>query len=482
MKRPLEDEQDIEFLRQVAITQDKQLKVLVRVLEEKSRLIDELTGRTGDLQATLAFLDAQNETGGKTSSATSDAPTTDDSSKEAAPPTGHGPKAQPKLPRETRLFELDEADKTCPACGGELRPMEDQVETSEMIDVVQVEYRLVEVQRQKYSCACGGCVETAPGPERAVEGGRYSLDFAAHVATSKYLDHLPLHRLCRMMKRAGLEVPPNSLWDQLWRLTRLLRPAYDALHRRLLAEPIIGLDQTSWPKLEAKGKKPWQMWGFTAEGMATYKICRDKSADTMKSLLGESPRILVCDMLSTHGKVARDIEGIELAGCWAHAARRFREAADDFPQAQPIVDRIRRLFDIDGRATSQEERTRLRDGQSRALVKEILRELYRLAIPRTTNLGQAAHYVLKYQEELTRFLEDPRIPLDNNSTERALRGPVVGRKNHYGSKSKDGTEAAAIYYSLFETAKLQDVDPHAYLRAAAIAGRRGEVLLPGALA
>jgi len=296
MKRPLQDEQDIEFLRQVAITQDKQLKVLVRVLEEKSRLIDELTGRTGDLQATLAFLDAQNvdaqnETGGKTSSATSDAPTTDDSPKEAAPPTGHGPKAQPTLPRETRLFELDEADKTCPACGGELRPMEDQVETSEMIDVVQVEYRLVEVQRQKYSCACGGCVETAPGPERAVEGGRYSLDFAAHVATSKYLDHLPLHRLCRMMKRAGLEVPPNSLWDQLWRLTRLLRPAYDALHRRLLAEPIIGLDQTSWPKLEAKGKKPWQMWGFTAEGMATYKICRDKSADTMKSLLGMLPGI-----------------------------------------------------------------------------------------------------------------------------------------------------------------------------------------------
>ena len=104
--------------------------------------------------------------------------------------------------------------------------------------------------------------------------------------------------------------------------------------------------------------------------------------------------------------------------------------------------------------------------------------LWSQASLKSLSIGNAAAYVIANWDRLTRFLGDARIPLDNNATERAIRGPVVGRKNHYGSKSRNGTEIAAIFYTLLETAKLTGVDPATYLREAAIADARGEVLLP----
>ena len=105
--------------------------------------------------------------------------------------------------------------------------------------------------------------------------------------------------------------------------------------------------------------------------------------------------------------------------------------------------------------------------------------LWTQATLKTLSIGHAAAYVVANWDRLTRFLGDARIPLDNNATERGIRGPVVGRKNHYGSKSRRGTEVAATFYTLFETAKLHGVDPAAYLRAAAMADAQGGVLLPG---
>jgi transposase len=162
-----------------------------------------------------------------------------------------------------QVFELDAPDTTCPSCGGTLRPMKGQFETSEMIDVVEVSYRVVKVQQQKYACSCGGCVETALGPERATPGSRYSLDFAIKVAVDKYLDHIPLARQERILGRHGLVVTTQTLWDLLNALGRRLESASRALLARALAQPVIGLDQTSWPRLDGKADKPWQMWCVT---------------------------------------------------------------------------------------------------------------------------------------------------------------------------------------------------------------------------
>jgi transposase len=169
-----------------------------------------------------------------------------------------GPTEQTSLPHIEQVFELDEADKTCPSCGGELRAMAGQFETSEMIDVVEVSYRVVQIKHQKYTRKCGGCIETAPGPERATPGGRYSLDFAIKIALDKYLDHIPLARQERILRRHGLKVTTQTLWDQLHALGR---------------------------RLEVRDGKPWQMWCLTAPGIVVHQIRDDKGAATFKDLM-----------------------------------------------------------------------------------------------------------------------------------------------------------------------------------------------------
>ena len=138
-----------------------------------------------------------------------------------------------------------------------------------MIDVVELKYQVVEVERQKYVCGCGGAVETAPGPARAVEGGRYSLRFAIKVAFDKYVAHLPLERQARLMAHHGLIVTSQTLWDQCSAIMDLLEPTYDALFALLRASPVVGVDQTGWPDLEDSSLPPWQMWCVTAPGSST---------------------------------------------------------------------------------------------------------------------------------------------------------------------------------------------------------------------
>jgi transposase len=472
-------EKDIEQLRRIALAQQVQIDQLIKVLAAQSRRIDELVGKDGELQQALSLLE---ELGARAPQASTPAAGPDDElkkEKKKKPRTKSGPTAQPLLSVVEQVFELDEPDRTCPSCGGDLAPMKDQYETSELVDVVEVSYRIVKAKQQKYVCRCGGCVETAPGPERAVRGGRYSLDFAIKVAIDKYLDHAPLARQVRILLRHGVETTTQTLWDQVHAVGSELRPVYDALFARLLRRGVIGLDQTSWKRLEQKGAKPWQMWCITSPDTVYHRICDDKGKDTFTSLLGGYRGVIVCDALSTHGAGARDAPGIALAGCWAHVFRKFREAEPDHPEAVLAMKWIESLYEIDRRAgDDQAARAALRRTESAAVLAELKAWLFIQAPLKTLSIGAAARYALGNWERLTRFVDDPLIPLDNNQTERGIRGPVVGRKNHYGSKSRRGTEIAAILYTLIETAKLNDLDPARYLRDAVIAIRRGELVLP----
>ena len=175
-----------------------------------------------------------------------------------------------------------------------------------------------------------------------------------------------------------------------------------------------------------------------------------------------------------------------LANCWAHVLRHAEEAQENFPAAcGALLKMIRELYDIErevpgafpGGEEAQKLRHRLRQERSRPLTEKIHEWLFaQRGLPRS-ELGKLVHYILERWEGLTVFLEDPLVPLDNNAAERALRGPVLGRKNHYGSRSKRGTQVAAILYSLCETAKLHGLDPRAYLIAATKAALRQ----PGAI-
>ena len=477
----LRRETDIEQLRRVAIAQQIQIEQLLRVLRAKCDELAVLKGSEAELQQTLSLVEDLSRQAQTVASQLDELP---ESPARGGKPrkdrSRSGPTEQPSLPVVEQTFELDPADTTCPSCGGALVPMKGQFETSEMIDVVEVSYRVVRVQQQKYACKCGGCIETAPGPERAIVGGRYSLDFAIKVAIDKYLDHIPLARQERILRRHGLVVTTQTLWDQLQALGRRLESASRALLARLLAEPVIGLDQTSWPRLDGKGDTPWQMWCLTSPGVVVHRIRDDKRANTFRDLMDGYAGTVVCDALKTHEAGARGNDAIALAGCWAHVFRKFEEAEADHPEANLAMKWIGQLYEIDERAEGDlAKKAELRRTESAEVIATMKTWLWSQAALKTLSIGNAAAYVVTNWDRLTRFLGDARIPLDNNATERGIRGPVVGRKNHYGSKSRRGTEIASVFYTLLETAKLAAVDPAKYLRAAALADARGDVLLPG---
>ena len=471
----LEREQDIEELRKIALAQHAQLQLLMELVEKQRRELGRSHSRA-NFQLTLKMIEELKAKAKQAQEALAKAET---KKAERKPRTTSGPTEQPRLPIVEQVFTLDAPDRMCPSCGGELHAMKDQFEASEMIDVVEVSYRLVQVKQQKYVCRCGGCVETALGPERALPGSRYSLAFAIKILIDKWLDHIPLERQCRILERHGLDVTSQTLWDLAYAVAQRLSRVDAALFAHVKAQPVIGLDQTGWPRLDVQGSKPWQMWCLTAPGVVVHRICDDKSAATFKDLVGDYIGTIVADALSTHEAGAREGPGITLAGCWAHVFRRFDEARHDHPDAEKALAWIGALYAVDHRGGGELARIgELRRTEAPAILAELKDWLVERAGDSHLSIGKAAAYTLGIWDRLTRFVDDARIPLDNNATERAIRGPVVGRKNHYGSKSRSGTIVAATVYSILETAKLHDIDPAAYLLAAVRAADCGETLMP----
>ena len=459
------------------MAQQVQIEQLLKVLAQKCRELESLKGNPQELQQTLEFMEELTKKAQKAKQA-AEAAEAGKPKKPPKPRDKFGNTEQPDIEHQERLFELDPADLVCPSCGGQLEPMQGQFETSEMVDVIEVSYKLVTVKQQKYSCKCGSCVETAIGPERATPGGRYSLGFAIKVVVDKYEDHIPLARQQRILRRHGVKITSQALWDQVNVIARQLEPVSNALLASALAEGVIGLDQTSWKRLDGKGK-PWQVWCITTPKIICHRIRDNKGTDTFVDLVGGYEGTVVCDALKTHEAGARESPGIKLAGCWAHVFRKFKEAEPDHPEAGLATKWIGELYAIDEKAGGDlDRRAKLRQTESATVLETFKTWLWSQAVLETLSIGKAAAYVIANWERLNRFTQDPRIPLDNNATERAIRGPVVGRKNHYGSKSRRGTEAASTIYSLIETAKLHGVNSQLYLREAVRAARRDEVLLP----
>ena len=407
-----------------------------------------------------------------------------------APRKGHGPKPQPKLPIVERVHVLDDADRACPKCGGALTEIPGQTEDSEEITVIERGFVLVQNKRQKYRCACNGCIETAPAPPKlttrsARRGRRYSIEFAVEVATGKYLDHLPLERQVRIMQREGLDVDSQTLWDQIEALARILRPTDDALERRVLSDSMLGADE-SWWRLMKKGKtKKWWAWAKAGSDAVHYKILDSRSQDAAREVLNGYRGIVIADGYSAYEALKKPGAGgaFTLAHCWAHVRRKFVDAEDNYPDpCREILDLIRDLYLVERDAAG--DRTRLaalRTERSQPIIDAIFAwalDHHAKTLPES-GLGKAIKYMLGLWPGLTHFLKEPLIPLDNNATERALRGLVLGRKNHYGSRSKRGTEVAALFYGLLETAKLVGVEPRRYLLEAAVAAITGKrPLLP----
>lgn len=399
---------------------------------------------------------------------------------EKAPQVGHGPREQKALAVVEREHELDVADRMCPSCGEPLAEMAGQFEQADEVDVLERQFVIVRHKRKKYRCRCGGCVETALGPDKLVSGGRYSVDFAVSVAVAKYADHAPLERQVRVMKRQGLVVDSQTLWDQLNALAEWLAPVHERLHAYVLSQPVIGADETFWRLMESGENKRWQTWAICAPDAVSYRIRDSRSAAAAGEVLGDYAGTVLCDGYSAYESLRKRGGRFQLAHCWAHVRRKFVEAEQVAPEpCNQVLDLIGELYAIERDCACDDERTRARAERSRDTLRRIHAwALDQRALPQSP-LGKAIRYMGDLWPGLVRFLDEPLLALDNNATERALRGVVVGRKNHYGSRSERGTEVAALFYSLIESAKLAGVEPDAYLRAAASAAvSRQPVALP----
>ena len=392
---------------------------------------------------------------------------------------GHGRRKQPELALVDVIHVLDEPDLACPKCGGELKVWDGQFEDSEEIDVVERSFRIVRHRRQKYTCRCAVCIETALGPPKLIPGGRYSVEFAVAVAVAKYADHLPLARQVKQMARAGLWVESQTLWDQLNALASHLTPTFEALWVEVLGSAVVLADETQWPLLDKPGSSKWYAWSAASEKAVAYRILKSRSAEAARTVLDGFDGILVTDgyiaYKSLRDALARESAGpppIALAHCWAHVRRKFHDAEPSWPQAKEMLVLIRDLYLVEAEVqdlVGEERRRRLgelRQARSKPLVEAIRMWLAcEQALPRS-GLGKAISYATAHWDGLVRFLDDARIPLDTNLVERGMRPVAVGRKNHYGSKSERGTRVAALFYTLIESAKHLGVEPAAYLATA----------------
>ncbi len=474
---------DMEQLRQVAQLLEAENTRLHKRLEVLVAQLAALEGKSGSeqlqkelckLQEQMAVL--QQRMFGR-SSEKSPHPA---GSKEKKPQVGHGPHAQPLLPVVERRHELDEPDQVCTLCGHALEPLGDQTEDSEEISVVQRKFVLVQHKRVKYRCdCCLAGVETAPGPQKLIPGGRYSLEFAVEIALQKYCYHLPLERQVRMMWHQGLRVDSQTLWDQLSALERVLRPAYVLLHAHLLSAQVLHADETRWMLLQKGGSKQWHAWALSTEDAVYYHIDPSRGAAVPIELLKGFHGVVMADGYVSYQTLAAACPDVLLAHCMAHVRRKYVEALPAYPQCQVALDLIKELYEVERglpslrglegaeRESALKVRLDTRKKESEPRMEKLHAWAREQSVLPGSLLDKAISYMLELWPGLKRFVDDARVPIDNNLVERDLRGMVVGRKNHYGSKSLRGTQVAATFYTLVETAGRHGVDPGAYLLAAA---------------
>jgi len=503
------------MLRLEQITDSEQLRQVAQLLESENRRLHErlavlvaelaaLKGKSGaeQLQLELLKLKEQMATlqhrmfGRSSEKFPQDAQPAEPEAQPPRPHRGHGPKEQPLLPTMEKHYELPQSDRACIVCNGQMEPLGEQTEDSQEITVIERQYILVTHKKHKYRCRCNASVQTAPGPLKLIPGGRYSLEFAIQVVLDKYAYHLPLERQVRMMTRLGLRVDSQTLWDQIQALERILNPAYALIHAHILSAEVLHADETPWPLLKKGGSEKWHAWALSTEDAVYYHIDPARSTKVLIEILPGYKGVVIADGYICYQTLARSNPKLVLAHCMAHARRKYVEALPCYPQCSVPLGFIKELYKIEqglpslrglvgeDRAKALELRNKVRQEKSAPLMDALHDWAVEQSVLRDSLLDKAISYMLSLWTGLRRFVDDPRLAIDNNLVERDLRGCAVGRKNHYGSKSLRGTQVAATFYTLVETAHRSGVDPAQYLLAAArhALENPGSALLPWQMA
>lgn len=375
------------------------------------------------------------------------------------------------LPREIEIIDLSDEQKPCPCCGGARHLIGEAI--SEKLDYVPATLKVVETRRPKYACRpCDGQIGVAPLPASPIEQGMAAPGLLAHVLVSKFADHLPLNRQEAMLRRQGIELPRSTLCDWVLGSAQALRPLYEHLIAAVRNGDILHSDDTPVPLQEAGGTVKARAWGWVNPTLrlAAYEFTVSREGRHPQSFLTGWEGYLIADAYAGYDRLFAN-PNLQEVGCWAHARRKFFEVAKTQKTpglAHEAVHRIAAFYHLDNawKELDSDARRRRRIAEIKPLLDDFhaWMSAHLPGLLPQGPLAKAMGYAANHWQALTRFLDDGRLPLDNNAAERALRPIALGRKNWLFAGSVRGGEAAAIVLSFVESAKLHQINPYAYLR------------------
>lgn len=416
------------------------------------------------------------------------------------------------LPRERAVVPGPVA---CACCGGRrLSKLGEDI--NETLEVVPKSWKVIQHVREKFSCRDCEKISQAPAPFHVIARGWAGPSFLAMVLFEKFGQHQPLNRQAERYARESVPVSLSTLADQVGGCTLALMPLFNRLEAHVLAAERLHGDDTTVPVL-AKGKTSiGRIWGYVRDDKpfggqappgAVFYYSRDRAGEHPQAHLASYSGIFQADAYGGYGRLyegGRNAGPILEAACWVHARRPFFVLADlaenarrkaqggkkpavISPLALEAVRRIDALFEIERgiNGETQERRRAVRQELSAPLIADLERWMreQRAKLSRGNDVAKAMDYMLKRWSAFTRFLDDGRICLSNNAAERALRGIALGRKSWLFCGSDRGGDRAALMYSLIVTAKMNDIDPQAWLadvldRIAGHPAHRLDELLP----
>jgi transposase len=395
------------------------------------------------------------------------------------------------LPRER---QIEPAPVTCLCCGGaRLRKLGEDV--TETLEAIPRRWKVIQNVREKFSCRDCEAISQTPAPFRVTPRGWAGPSLLAMIVFEKFGQHQPLNRQAERYAREGVPLSLSTLADQVGACTKALMPLFERLRAHVMAAERLHGDDTTVPVL-AKGKtdiaRAWiyvrddRPFGGTAPPAAVFYYSRDRGGEHPQAHLAEYAGILQADAYGGYGKLyeAGRSPGVILeAGCWAHARRKFFVLADVesaarrkaqgksqaviSPLCLEAVQRIDKLFEIerDINGCSADHRRILRQEVSVSLVADLHIWMIdeRRKLSGGNDIAKAMDYMLKRWAVFARFLDDGRVCLTNNAAERGLRGIALGRKSWLFAGSDRGGQRAEVMYSLIVSAKMNDIDPQAWL-------------------
>jgi transposase len=388
------------------------------------------------------------------------------------------PKRRPipdHIPRQE--VELTPAGDCCTGCGGALRRIGEVV--TEELEYVPGRFVVNRIVRPRL--ACSGCdrFTQAPLPSRPIERGRPGPSLLAHVLVSKYADHLPLYRQSQIFERDGLDLDRSTLADWVGKSTALLEPLADAIGRHVLAGRAIFADDTPVAMLApgtgktqtarlwtyARDERPW---GGEAAPAAWYRFSADRKGQHPRDHLAGYAAWMHADGYAGFEEIYRS-DRVQEVACMAHVRRKFVDVhrSQGSPIAEEAIRRIAQLYAVEAeaRGSSPDQRVAIRQVRAKPIFEDLERWLAAQlpTISEKSPLATAIRYALARLPRLRPYLEHGILGIDNNTAERGMRAIALGRKNYLFVGSEAGGKAAAIAYTLIETAKLNRVDPQAWL-------------------